>query len=201
MAFAKVLRAKLNARFPEFGTDRLINCFGNLLNSSAKGVHLKLVGKFESTKDDNEEKLGEWKSDHGLDMMEVDDDEEEVAEQPQKLSATEALKKRLKEQEARKEQQQAQSGSRGGRMTMGSEVNQFHFIILFFSSSLFLCLEILYKISRCSPQHQLQLLQRSRRSAAATRPCPMLSYLARVVFAVPAASSKSERVFSVAGIL
>ena len=28
---------------------------------------------------------------------------------------------------------------------------------------------------------------------------PLLSYLARVVFAVPAASSKSERVFSVAG--
>ena len=30
---------------------------------------------------------------------------------------------------------------------------------------------------------------------------PLLSYLARVVFAVPAASSKSERVFSVAGNL
>ena len=63
--------------------------------------------------------------------MDVDDDEEEVTGEPQKLSATEALKKRLKEQEARKELRQVQGGSRGGRMTMGSEVTQFHFIILF----------------------------------------------------------------------
>ena len=132
VAFAKVLRAKMNFRFPEFGTDRLINCFGNLLNPSTKGVHLKLVGKFESTKDDLEEKLGEWKADHGVVVMEVDEDEEDVEEEPQKLSATEALKKRLREEEARNEQRQMQGGSRAGRMTMGSEVTQFHFIIILF---------------------------------------------------------------------
>ena len=90
-----------------------------------------MVGKFESTKDDLEEKLGEWKADHGVVVMEIDEIEE-VPEEPQKLSATEALKKRLKEEEARKELRQG--GSRGGRMTMGSEVIQFHFI---FSSTLF----------------------------------------------------------------
>ena len=88
-----------------------------------------MVGKFESTKDDLEEKLGEGKADHGVVVMEVDEDEEDVEEEPQKLSAAEALKKRLREEEARNEQRQMQGGSRAGRMTMGSEMTQFHFII------------------------------------------------------------------------
>ena len=119
VAFGKVLREKLNTRFPEFGTDRPINCFGNMLNPSTKGVHLKLVGKFDSTKDDLEEKLGEWKAEHG-EMMEDEAMEDQVMEEPKKLSATEALKKRIRDEEARKASRQGRG--RGSSMTMGSEV-------------------------------------------------------------------------------
>ena len=122
VAFAKLLRRKLNTRFPEFGTDRLISCFGNMLNPSTKGVHLKLVGKFESTKDYLEEKLGEWKAEHGEMMAEEEVMEDEVMEEPKKLSATEALKKRIRDEEARKESRQLAVRGRGGSMSMGSEV-------------------------------------------------------------------------------
>ena len=48
-------------RFPNYGTENELNSFGNYLNPSCQGVHLKVVNKFESTKIKLEEKLGEWK--------------------------------------------------------------------------------------------------------------------------------------------
>ena len=55
--FCQVLKERMEDRFPNFGTDIWLNCFGNYLNPGCKGVHLKLVKKFESTKDAMEEKL------------------------------------------------------------------------------------------------------------------------------------------------
>ena len=127
VAFGKVLREKLRFRFPEFGTDRLVNCFGNFLNPSIKGVHLKLVGKFDSTKDELEEKLEEWKAAQGETLEDEDVMMEEEDEEPKKLSATEALKKRIRDAEARREEAQQGGRGRGGRMTMGSEVMHFSF--------------------------------------------------------------------------
>ena len=122
VAFAKVLREEMSIRFPQFGTDRKINCFANFLNPSTKGVHLKLVSKYESTLEELEECLGEWKGDLGRDAMIVDEDE--VEEQPKKLTATEALKKKMKEQEERRTQ------GRSGRMTIASSVKKQYKIFL-----------------------------------------------------------------------
>ena len=52
---------------------------------------------------------------------------EEEDEEPKKLSATEALKKRIRDAEARREEAQQGGRGRGGRMTMGSEVMHFSF--------------------------------------------------------------------------
>ena len=59
--FANVLRGKLQERFPEFGTDREINCITNYLNPSIKGIHLRLTKKLKDTKATMEEKLKSWK--------------------------------------------------------------------------------------------------------------------------------------------
>ena len=74
VVFARILREKLNSRFPKFGTDRSLNCMGNLLNPSLKGVHLKLVDKFEQTKKLMEEKLEEWM---GVEMEKPIEEEEQ----------------------------------------------------------------------------------------------------------------------------
>ena len=61
MKFTKALREKLQKRFPDFGTDRELHRFGNYMNPSLKGLHLKLLKIFNETKEELEEKLGEWK--------------------------------------------------------------------------------------------------------------------------------------------
>ena len=84
------------------------------MNPSTKGVHLKLVGKYESTLEELEWSLGEWKGDLVREAMIIDEDE--VEEQPKKLTATEALKKKMKEQEEMRTQ--------GRRMTIASSVKK-----------------------------------------------------------------------------
>ena len=51
--FAEVLRQQLlkENRFPDFGMHRPLNCFGNYLNPSLKGIHLKLKNTLQNTKD------------------------------------------------------------------------------------------------------------------------------------------------------
>ena len=54
--FDEVLREELGKRFPEYGTNNLLNANGNYLNPSLKGIHLKLLKKMDKTKDEMEEK-------------------------------------------------------------------------------------------------------------------------------------------------
>ena len=170
--FARILREKLNNRFPQFGTDRSLNCMGNLLNPSLKGVHLKLVDKFEQTKKAMEEKLEEWM---GVELVRPIEEEskDDGRSPPAKLTVTEMLKRRMRQEEEKK-----------GR------------------SDIFSAPQSKFE-KECSSYELLpdaesgidQLLWWKDH----THQFPLLSYLARVVMAVPAASSKSERVFSVAG--
>ena len=74
--FAEVLREELEKRFPEYGTNNLLNAIGNYLNPSLKGIHLKLLKKMDKTKDEMEEKLSEWKSDTVEDDKADDDSED-----------------------------------------------------------------------------------------------------------------------------
>ena len=60
--------------------------------------------------------LGEWKGDLGREAMTIHEDE--VEEQPKKLTATEALKKKMKEQQER------QTQGRSSRITIASSVKK-----------------------------------------------------------------------------
>ena len=60
--------------------------------------------------------LGEWKGDLGREAMTIH--ENEVKEQPKKLTATEALKKKMKEQQER------QTQGRSSRITIASSVKK-----------------------------------------------------------------------------
>ena len=41
--FAAELQRQVLHRFPHYGTDRELSCFGNYLNPSIKGVHLMIT--------------------------------------------------------------------------------------------------------------------------------------------------------------
>ena len=100
--FAIVLREKLDSIFPEYGTDRLLNRLGNYLNSILKGCHLKVVNKLETTRSDMEEQLREWNV-LQEEEVEMDTGEADLKTPPEKLSVTEMLKKRLRQEEEAKE--------------------------------------------------------------------------------------------------
>ena len=68
------MQEKLKKRFPQYGTTNELNSFGNYLNPCCKGVHLKLVEKFEETKDSLELRLKEWKKDEAEDVIEEQED-------------------------------------------------------------------------------------------------------------------------------
>ena len=82
------------------------------MNPCCKGVHLKLVKKFESTKDAMEDKLKLWKKEP---VAVIDTNDEFENTSTQKLSPTELLKQQMKEKEMR--------GARsGGRRRLASTV-------------------------------------------------------------------------------
>ena len=64
----------MQERFPEFGTDREINCIANYLNPSIKGIHLRLTKKLKDTKATMEEKLQSWKKTDALEEKVLDED-------------------------------------------------------------------------------------------------------------------------------
>ena len=157
---------------------------GNFLNPALKGVHLKLVGKFDLTLEEMEENLRDWNGGEDEQHAEVDDNG--TGSPPKKLSVTEMLKRKMSAQEA--DRQRASGGSRS-RAT---------------SSQVFSSQPNSSKLKKECDSYELlpyaasgvnQLLWWKDHQEL----FPLLSHLARVVFAVPAASSKSERVFSVAG--
>lgn len=178
--FAKVLSENLNSRFPDFGTNRDLNSFGNYLNPCLKGIHLKSMRKLEETKDALEEKLGVWKKD---DMADTDD--VEVEEPPRKLTPTEMLKKKMRLVEEERGQ--------GIRMRITNRRSSIFSNID--SSSKFRKECFVYESLPDPPSTVAQLDWWKNHSEQ----FPLLLYLVRVVFGVPVASSKSERVFSVAG--
>ena len=121
--FAKVLDEELEKRFPEYGTTNLVNSMSNYLNPRLKGVHLKLLGKMEEVKEDMEEKLGEWRKEKE-DEVKVVQEEEMEKEAPKKLSPTEMLKKRMKDQEEKAKGRKAKKSSTF-RNTSEKQVTQF----------------------------------------------------------------------------
>ena len=178
--FSKVLRQNIKNRFPMYGTNNELNSFGNYLNPCCKGVHLKLVSKFGATKDLLEHRLKEWKKDEDESVFEEEDEVSIHSPQKLSLSPTEMLRIQMKEKES--------SNSKGGGRKQASSIFEEQLSPLGKEMKSF---ELL-------PDENLgtDMLEwwKNHRDMF-----PLLSFLARVVFAVPAASSKSERVFSAAG--
>ena len=94
--FCEVLKENLQKRYPHYGTRLDLNSFGNYLNPCCKGVHLKLVEKFEETKDLLEHKLKLWKKDE-TENETMEEAEESSTEMLRKLSPTEMLMKQMRE--------------------------------------------------------------------------------------------------------
>ena len=176
--FTKMLREKLEVRFPKFGTDRELHRFGNYLNPCLKGLHLQLLHIFEDTKDEMEEKLGEWKIGE-KDEIELEE-EMEVTEPPAKLTITEMLKRKMR---AEKERSSGLSAIFSNSSASTSTVSRFRKE----------CLSYEELPDASSDVEQLQWWKNHQEQF------PLLAHMVRVVFAVTVASSKSERVFSVAG--
>ena len=181
--FAEVLRMELQKRFPVFGMDNELNCMGNYLNPVTKGIHLKLVNKFEETKELMEVKVVEWNVVQDDDLEEEDEDEE-VREPPAKLSPTDLLKRKLLQQE-----EQEQGGSRSSASAIFSDRSES------VATSRFRRECKSYETLPYAPSSVDQLNWWKNHQEQ----FPVLSFMVRIVFAVPCASSKSERVFSVAG--
>ena len=177
--FTEVLREKLLPRFPDFGTDRELHRFGNYLNPSLKGLHLKLLKINSQTKEELEEKLGEWKPE--LEKNDDIDDPEEVSEPPSKLTATKMLRKQMREEERRSDM--------GGSAVFSNSSASTATVSSFRKE----CQSYEALPDTASDIDQLDWWRNHQEQF------PLLSYCVRVVFAVPVASSKSERVFSVAG--
>jgi hypothetical protein len=179
--FAAQLRENLSEqrRFPEFGINREMNRFGNYLNPALQGLHLGFYDKLEITKTELEAKLGIWRGDVTTAVASAE--EEEDGPPPAKLTPTQLLRRQMEEKAAAG---QARPGARGRRVpTAPAPVSAFRKECQEY--------EALHHAAQDVDQlgwwriHQEQF--------------PLLSFLARVVFSVPVASSKSERVFSAAG--
>ena len=98
--FATELLKQLNIRFPKYGTQVGLNCFGNYLDPSLKGVHLQLL----QTKNDTKELLVDILVKH-LKIDEGEENppffEEEVGGEahPAEEPPRQKLKRMMKEQE------------------------------------------------------------------------------------------------------
>ena len=179
--FVEVLREELESRFPAFGTTNLPNAMGNYLNPAVKGCHLELLNKLEEVKEKMEELLCEWKPEQ--EEMENQQLEREKSE-PRKLTATERLKKQMQE---RKEK--ATKGPRPKKSAVFSTKSS-HLSRRFQNEC-----STYEKVLPYAPSDVDQLMWWKIHQEA----LPLLAFMVRVIFPIPVASSKSERVFSVAG--
>ena len=174
--FCSLLMAKLfSERFPKYGTGNELNAFGNYLNPCCQGIHLKLVNKFDETKVKMEKRLDDWNKTNLEDTNEVTTESEETSE-AKKLSPTELLRKQMEEKQ--------QGKRKAGRSAVFDAPET--------------ALEKEMKRYEALPGADLGVDQLAWWKTNQDQ-FPLLAYLVRVVFAVQAASSKSERVFSAAG--
>ena len=148
---------------------------GNYLNPCCQGIHLKLVNKFDQTKVKLEERLNEWNK------RDLEDADEEITvsdetSEAKKLSPTEHLRKQMEETQKGKRKPGRSAVFSAPETALEKEIKSYE---AFPGAELGVDKLAWWK------KHQDQF--------------PLLAYLTRVVFAVQAASSKSEQVFSAAG--
>ena len=184
--FAISLRAQLKEenRFLDYDMQNEIYCMANYLNPTLKGCHLRMENdcKFKKIKLKLEEKLEMWKKTNvEVEEEVVDLDDPEVVVTKNKLSPTELLKQQLKEKENNCNIPRL-------RISGGSAV---------FSDPNFpLQNEMKTYKTIPVPDEDTDLLQWWKNHS---EQFPLLALLVQVIDCILAASSKSERVFSVAG--
>ena len=142
----------------------------NYLNPTCQGIHLKLVNKFEQTKDNLEEMLSVWKGEKN------DDEVEESTVETTKLSSTELLRKRMEDEEKKKRTKSRSSVFNLPATALRKEMQGHESLPP---------AELGTDLLKWWKHHHEQF--------------PLLSHAVREVYSVQAASSKSERVFSSAG--
>ena len=167
MGFARALLENVNKRFPDCGTTVEERCVANLLDPSLKGVHLIAANKFTSTKE-----LVKTRWSHLEEMRVMQDGQGQGQEQEvQEVGGGRPLSptsKLLKETGALVEEE-----SIGGRK-LAAELLSFE------------------GLPRLSKDGNPLLWWKEHENSL-----PMLSSIVKEIFAIPASSSKSERVFSI----
>ena len=171
MMFAKELRQQIQFRFPEYATNREENCFANYLDPVLKGLHLKAVDKFEDTLNKLEALANEPEGNNNTEVQDYDVSAMEGAA----LTPREKLKRKILAREAFS---QSSSGT-----TSQDKVSQFR--------------------KECASYEAMpdadNTTDRLQWWSHHSESFPILSKLARQILCIPAASSKSERTFSVGG--
>ena len=167
--FARQLKTEIGHRFPQYGTHRMENCFANYLDPVLKGLHLKAVHKFEQTVDNLEALVNEPVEQNNNQSV----DTEVPAETPA-MTPREKLKKKILAQEY---------STQASSPDITNKQSQFR-------------KECASYESLPDADNQTDRLQWWKHHE---KSFPLLSKLARRILCIPAASSKSERVFSVGG--
>ena len=154
--FATTLQHKLEARFPEIGTNSLERCADNYLDPRWKGAHLRLTNKLQRTKLQMELK---YLRNSGAEDVEVELPNPSLSPTSKLLfnSQREGVTRLTPfEQEQRRYEDLPNPGRNANVMAFWA-------------------------------LHEKAL--------------PILAHMARIVLAIPASSSKSERVFSTGGLI
>ena len=165
------LKLNIERRFPDYGTDRDENCYANFLDPVLKGLHLKAVNKYDRTSDnlENLEEIPEIESER------INNEQNIIPEEAKSLTPRELLRKKILDKEA----------GRTGRSGVFSPVQV----------SRFRREVATYEAMPDADSTTDRLMWWKSHSET----FPILSKLASKILCIPAASSKSERTFSVGG--
>ena len=173
--FAKMLLGRLNARFPNHGTEDLLQAMGNYLNPDLRGLHLEdFAGLKEKTKSEMKKMFESEENSNDLnDTVESNEDQVDFLDLSE-LNPTERRIRMRALQKARLESRPTAAEEKG--------------------------LDLEFKVYEALPMKDpnTEALKwwKERRGQL-----PLLYEIVRVVFSVPASSSTSERIFSICGNL
>ena len=162
IVFARELKAQIEARFPDKGTDRVQRRMANYLSPKFRGAHLDQYEKMESTKQEIEEKIKSY-----TDIPEDADDTINVDQG--ELSPT---SKMIKRHEEKLKRMRTLTGPNKSKIII--EMDR-------------------YEGYTDPGKNMKSILEWWRQHEAVL---PLLASLAKRILAIPASSSKSERVFS-----
>ena len=167
ITFAKELKAQIEIRFPEKGTDRVQRRMANYLSPKFRGAHLDQYGKLESTKQEIEAKIRSYEN------VPDETETEELTADAGAAAELSPNSKLIKRHQAKLQRER----------TRGQAQNKIRKEMERYESFSF-------------PDKKANILFWWKQHEGVL---PLLASLAKRILAIPASSSKSERVFSTGG--